>query len=282
MAEKTYGVTTLISTFITFSCVLMGVVLQQPSFEVASIKQMDTTLPGRVRGVSCHGVDGAFGHPLLTPTTALGRCRMMGTSLKQLVSAAYGAGPDEIVGGPSWAESLPYTIEAEAADPQRYTKAQLSQMIRPLLRDRFKLQFHNEIRQVSGYSLVIARNGPKLQAAVDGEEPKPPTAQGVQAGPGKGSNSAGQDMLSGPITTASIAANLALRLHFPITDNTGLPGKYNVDLHWISDELAGEAAADRPPSLFTALQEQLGLRLEPAKIPINTFVIDSAEKPTDN
>jgi uncharacterized protein (TIGR03435 family) len=271
-----------IAAFIAFCSLLEGSVLQQLSFEVASIKQADTTAPGRVRGVSCHGVDGEVGHPLLRPNTGLGRCRMMGTNLKQLISSAYDIGLDEIVGGPSWVDSLPYTIDAKAEDASAYTKTQLIQMIRPLLTDRFKLQFHNEVRQTQGYMLVVAKNGPKLKMAIDGEAPKPLTnPQGAAAGPGKG-GTPGQGILFGPNTAASIAANLALRLHVPITDNTGLTGKYNVELHWTLDELDNQPAADKPPSLFTALQEQLGLRLEPAKIPINAFVIDNAEKPVEN
>jgi uncharacterized protein (TIGR03435 family) len=99
---------------------------------------------------------------------------MMGTNLKQLISSAYDIGLDEIVGGPSWIDSLPYTIDAKADDSSAYTKTQLLQMIRPLLTDRFKLQFHNEIRQTPGYSLVVAKHGPKLKVAVDGEVLKPP------------------------------------------------------------------------------------------------------------
>lgn len=273
----------LVTMIAATTLVVTALIAQQPlSFEVVSIKQADTTAPGRVRGVTCRGVDGVVGHPLLTPNTGLGRCRMMGTYVKQLISSAYGVGMDEIVGGPSWLESLPYTIEARAADPSSYTKAQLIRMIRPLLTDRFKLQFHNEVRQTTGYSLAIAKNGPKLKLTNDGQAPNPPVNQRTAAaGPGKASTP-GLGMLLGPMTTAGIAANLALRLHAPITDDTGLTGKYSVELHWTPDELAGDSGADRPPSLFVALQEQLGLRLEPAKVPINTFVIDHAEKPAEN
>ena len=117
MVRKINGGPAFFAAFIAFCSLLKGSAQEQLSFEVASIKQADTTAPGRVRGVTCRGVDGAVGHPLLTPNTGLGRCRMIGTNVKQLISSAYGVGLDEIAGGPSWVESLPYTIEAAAADP---------------------------------------------------------------------------------------------------------------------------------------------------------------------
>ncbi len=244
------------------------------AFEVAAIKQADTTLQFQIRGMSCHGTDGVVGHPLMQ--AGLGRCRVVGWNVKSIVSAAYGYGMDRISGAPSWAETLPYTIDAKAPEPFSYTRAQLMQMFQPLLEDRFKLKFHLETKEVNSYDLSVAASGSKLTMAAPDARP------GSTARP---SEAFGRSSLS---TIISLLSNI---VHAPVVDKTGLVGLYEYKLSWDPDAdimpnspLAEASAIPDPrgPSIFTAVQEQLGLRLSPTKIKIEILVIDSIEKATDN
>jgi uncharacterized protein (TIGR03435 family) len=240
-------------------------------FEVASIKQADTTLPGLIRGISCHGVDGGQGHPLLL--AAIGRCRVMGWNLKQLVASAYSFPTDRISGGPGWADSLSYTIEAKAEDPPTYTRAQLYQMLQSLLEDRFKLKFHRETREVHGYGLIPGKDGLKLK----------PVEAGVR---GQSMSQPRIGEASGHVSIAGIASLVSRSLGVPVSDDSGIAGIYEFSLRWTPEANIDPAAADGAertgPSIFTAVQEQLGLRLEPKKVSLEWIVIDSVEKPQGN
>jgi uncharacterized protein (TIGR03435 family) len=128
------------------------------AFEVASIKQEDTRLPNSIAGGVCHGSDspGQVGIPGMT--VALGRCRYVGTKVKQLINNAYGGvAMNRIVGGPNWIDTLPFSIDAKAEEGSMPRRAQLLQMMRTLLEDRFKLKFHREMKEVRGYPLVVGR-----------------------------------------------------------------------------------------------------------------------------
>jgi uncharacterized protein (TIGR03435 family) len=239
-----------------------------PSFEVISIKPGDTTDPRGIRGGGCRGADTpnfmAAG-PIVVPT---GRCLYIGATLKSLISQAYGL---EIEGVSGWMDSDHFEVQGEGGDPSSVTRAQLIQMLQQLLSDRFKLKFHRGTREIPAYDLVVARNGPKLKDALaDGP-------RGTRATPGQ---------LTGQGNTSAIAFVISRSLGSPVTDNTGLKGVYQIDLKWAPDPI-GTGPAPAPsdpsgPSIFTALQEQLGLRLEPKKSTVAVLVIDSAEKPNGN
>jgi uncharacterized protein (TIGR03435 family) len=151
-----------------------------------------------------------------------------------------------IAGGSSWAETDVFDIEAKAEDPATATSQQMLVRLQALLADRFKLKFHKESKEVSGYELLVAANGPKLKEA------DPAGPQSFSAAP----LVKGQRM---PVLT--IASFLGLRLGRPAV------------------RPAGDQAG---PSLMTALQEQLGLRLHPQRIHVDVVVIDSVEKPSVN
>jgi uncharacterized protein (TIGR03435 family) len=138
-------------------------------------------------------------------------------------------------------------------------------MLQTLLADRFKLRMHNETKQLSVYSLVPAKTGPKLQEA-----------------DGLGGVSIGRSLVRGTMTTSVLAKQLTLILSRTVVDDTGLKGTYKIALTWAPDDQAAARTDDSDPSIFTAIQEQLGLKLQSSKGPVQVFVVDHAEQPSEN
>jgi uncharacterized protein (TIGR03435 family) len=174
-----------------------------------------------------------------------------------------------IKGGPDWVATGVdrYTIDAKAEDPTKTTEQQLLQMLQGLLIERFKLKFHRETKDMPGYALVVAKNGPKLQAS-KGED------SGFTWGAGGKPGSGGPACLTArKWTTAALASILTQMGKGPAIDKTGLTGEYDFKLCWNDTD---------GPSLFSALQEQLGLKFEAQKVPVSFFIVDSAQKPTEN
>jgi uncharacterized protein (TIGR03435 family) len=202
--------------------------------------------------------------------------------LKSLIFDAYGLKQFyQIVGGPNWIDFEGFDIEAKVvvasgSTPQPLTRELRKQMLRSLLADRFKLAVHNETRQLPVYQLVLAKNGPKFQPANPGEKFNEST------------NFSGMlTMLTlQNLQISALTGELSSRLSRPVLDKTGLTGKYDIKLEWARDTgpTVGKATADSAsgPSIFTAVQEQLGLKLEPAKAPVDVIVIDHVEPPTEN
>jgi uncharacterized protein (TIGR03435 family) len=244
------------------------------AFEVASIKQEDITLPNQITGGTCHGSDarGQVGIPGMT--VGMGRCRYVGAKVKQLINNAYGVAMNRITSGPGWIDSLPFSIDAKAEEGSLPTRAQLMQMMQTLLEDRFKLKFHREMKEVSGYALVIGKNGIKLKESAEG------TRAGVANRPGN---------ITGSMSLSMLAGSLSGPVGAPVTDGTGLAARYDIDLKWSPDvgpsattaSPAATASDPTGPSIFTAIRD-LGLQLEPKKTSIELFVIDSIEKPSPN
>ncbi len=161
-----------------------------------------------------------------------------------------------------------YNIEAKVEDPQKATEDQLLQMLQALLVERFSLKYHRESVDMPGFALVVSAKGPKLSRAKD-QELSMSFGGGVQK-PNP------EEAISLHVRGCSMArlANLLTQMSSgPVTDKTGLEGVYDFELNW--DENAG-------PALSTALQQQLGLRLESQKVPVSMFVIESARKPAGN
>jgi uncharacterized protein (TIGR03435 family) len=218
-----------------------------------------------------------------------------------LIANAYDVKEDQVSGGPAWVTSIGYDVEAKVtgtdpSDPHQLTKAQRSQMLQSLLADRFQLTLHTETKEGSIYELTLAKGGSKLQQSkpADTAATAPPgtIVQGPNGPPRGGMmRMGGPGQLSGQaMTMTQLAAILSQQLHRPVVDKTGLTGAYDLTLHWTPDNApppppppGAEASADSPgPSLFTAVQEQLGLKLESTKGPIQTLVIDHIEQPAPN
>jgi len=252
-----------------------------PSFEAVSIRpdiSGYTLLPngkkiypaqveGRSMFFGCHGTDVAD-----RESVPVGRCLGSRTTVRMLFSYAHDEAR-EISGGPEWMESEAYAIDAKAESPA--TRQQLREMIRTLLAERFKLQFHRETRQADGFVLTVAKNGPKLKEATGQEEPPfgLRTSLNMEAG-----------TLQTKITAvnydfAEFVAALSSYVERPIQNLAGLRGKYNFTLGpFVRLDTPNASGV----SILTVVQEQLGLRLESQKVPILVYVIDHLEKPTED
>jgi uncharacterized protein (TIGR03435 family) len=254
-----------------------------PSFEVASIKPTHS----EKFGFSIKGSPDGF--------TA------RGTTTRDLIAFAYHVRGFQLSSVPGWATSERYDIDARTGDLPANKSEELSHdqedgklrlMLQSLLAERFRLTVHKETRVLPIYELVIAKDGPKLEETKggdsDGKRPEGVMRQGMMVmGPGSLS---GQGL---PMT--SLITLLSRQLSRTILDKTGLTGRYDIALHWASDEGSmspmppGDAHAAPPqalestgPSIFTALQEQLGLKLQSTKGPVETVVIDRVERPSEN
>jgi uncharacterized protein (TIGR03435 family) len=243
---------------------------QTPSIPSASPSQPDSSLQFDVATIKPN----KSGSPgMITKNPGSNGFAVENMPLKMLISSAYDIRYDLISGGPDWIASDHYDVEGKTLDPafdnsHPLTDKQRNLMIQALLADRFKLSVHFETKQLPMYNLVIARGGPHLQ------ESKPDTHFGY------GSNFG--DIRSTAITTSTLASLLSQQLNITVTDQTGLTGKYDINLKWQSDRIPVLPGAPALPSLVTAVQEQLGLRLESTKGPVKTLVVDHAERPSEN
>ena len=193
-------------------------------------------------------------------------------TLKDYVAYAYNLRSFQVTGGPKWIDADHYAIEAKLDQPTPATTAQIRDAMQTLLAERFGLKFHRETKEAQGYALVAAKDGLKLM----------PDAE---SGP-SGMTSTGYARRNLEATRASmdrLAGFLANELQRPVLDQTQALGVYTFTLRWVREDLKRESEAKSElPSLPTALQEKLGLRLEPRKTNMEIIVIDNAERPSEN
>ena len=235
------------------------------TFEVATIKPVDPQAQGG-RYITMQG-----DHRFVTKYY----------TVKLLIGAAYDLTPQAISGGPEWISADHYDITALTPGATRPSRDQQMVMLRTLLADRFKLQFHREEKEFSIYNLTIDKGGPKLKPST--AQPDDPAALVSTVYP---------DHVTLPARNATMRefASLMQRaaLDRPVVDKTSLTGKYDFDLTWSPDEtqFGGELPVAPPdaaaPPFFIALQKQLGLKLEPARGPVQTIVVDSVSRPSEN
>ncbi len=228
----------------------------------AARAQTAASAPGKllewdVVSIKVHKPDGVISH-----STGMSNGFSIVIPLKQFIGEAYGIRQDLISGLPKWAESAQYDIQgkvagSDAKEFNRLPNNQKDMMLRSILADRFKLTAHTETKQLPVYELVVVKAS-KLK-------PGAPGAAGSSSGPGLISCQ-GCDV-------SFLSSKLAESLQRTVVDSSGLTGKYDIDLRW--SDSAG-------PSLFTALEEQLGLKLQPSKGPVETLVVDHVEAPSEN
>jgi uncharacterized protein (TIGR03435 family) len=203
-------------------------------------------------------------------------------TLKLLIAAAYDLNPRTISGGPSWIESDHYDIAALTPGEVRPTHNEQMSMLRNLLSERFNLTFHREPKVFSVYELQVAKSGPRLKEAAPHSDVPPTVGPGVVYPQ--------RIVLPARNATTGEFASLLQRaiLDRPVVDKTGLSARYDFDLEWAPDEtqFGGDvpAASTETPAapLFSAIQEQLGLRLVATRGPVDTLVVDKAERPSAN
>jgi len=197
-----------------------------------------------------------------------GRFSARNLTVQNLLRNAYGLQDYQISGGPGWITTAGFDIEARAgAGGGEPPREQVLQMIQALLADRFHLALHRENRQLPIYALVVGKTGPKLQAA--------------DSSVGGTKTMLGQ-LIVKKMSMTSLAEILAFDLERPVRDETGLKGDFAFTLEWTRGLGESDAGPSSRPSLFTAVQEQLGLKLESTKGPIEVLVIDHVEKPSEN
>jgi uncharacterized protein (TIGR03435 family) len=259
-----------------------------PSFEVASVKQ---------------NTSGDSRSPMRTQPG--GRLIVTNARVKGLVAVAFSmANPESLIdsrvlGGPDWIDSERYDIVAKSSTEFRPSPdgpdPQMILMLRSLLQERFNLKTHRETRELPVYELVLARAdrrlGPEMRkpaadcdAAIAAGIPPPrqpgePPPCGLMGGPAR--------IIAGGATMQQLVASLSNRVERPVVDKTGLAGRFAFTLVWTPDRIPTEAPPPgvppidpNGPSIFTALPEQLGLKLESAKGPVDVLIIDSVERPT--
>jgi bla regulator protein BlaR1 len=242
---------------------LLGQSAQTQIFEVVSVKPAD---PDR-RGTTINFPNGTF--------------NATGVTAKNCITLAYDIQPFQLAGGPNWIGDQRYDIVAKMPagamkaprDPERWP--QMRAALQALLADRFQLVVHRETKLIPGYVLVVAKNGFKLKETTDDGK--------ANFGSNRGKFTAHE------ISMELLARNLSGMLSSPVADTTGIKGVFDLTLEWTPDEVQspakpGNEAAEPSlgPSIFTALQEQLGLKLETQKTPVEMTVIDRIEKPTSN
>jgi len=250
---------------------LIGVLrAQEPRlrFEAASIKRNDS---------GAQGIDYYFAPG--------GRFVARNNEITNLITHAYGVAYYQLAGGPDWIRSDRYDFEARAQGEPDQVEG--NRMIRSLLEDRFMIKVHRETRDLPGYVLTVARGGPKLQAFKEGTcadwdpgTPAPPPPPGQKRTIHCGNNLVRNGKwVATKIDTKGVAGALQAIVGKPVLDRTGLSGFYDVNMTYVEDALAADAAG---PSIFTAIQDELGLKLESTKVPIEMLVIDHIERPTGN
>jgi uncharacterized protein (TIGR03435 family) len=235
-----------------------------PSFEVATIKPSKPDAPGK--GFMVNGR----------------QFKTLNTTLSDLISFAYGVHAKQVVGAPAWAETDKFDITAkpdgEGAPSQQQWKAMWQR-----LAERFQLAFHHDKKELSVYVLSTGKTGPKLTKS-EGDPNGLPGLFFRQLG-----------ALNGRNATIGEFANMILQnavLDRPVLDQTGITGRWDFTLNWTPDDSQFASfgmkippptdAANAPPNLYTAIQEQLGLKLEATKAPADVLVIDKVEKPSEN
>jgi uncharacterized protein (TIGR03435 family) len=233
-----------------------------PAFDVVTIKPANPNAQGKgflVRGRTFSTVN---------------------TSLNDLVTFAYGVHAKQVTDGPAWSESEKYDVSGQPDAPGVPNEKQLRAMIAKLLTDRFGLTFHRDKKELSAYVLVLGRSGHKLTKS-EGDPNGLPSLifRGLGALPARNATMA---------DFANVMQSAVMDR--PVVDQTGLAGRWDFTLTWTPDEsqFGGLGArvpppadsANAPPVLFTAIQEQLGLRLDSTKTPVDVIVIDRANHPT--
>lgn len=207
---------------------------------------------------------------------ANGEFSATGSTARLLLMIAYDVQETQISGGPGWFPTAKWVIDAKAAEGSRYSHEETQRMLQTLLADRFALRFHRETQQRPVYALTISKNGPKFKAS-DHQHTNVRVS--------------GKSIIIERGNIARMIEPLASALGRPVIDRTGLSGVYDLSLQWddAPNPNGGAFGQDAPAapgndrgSIFTAIQDQLGLRLESQRAPVEVIVLDRLERPSEN
>jgi len=278
---------TSLATAAVLAVLVASVAVQTPAstFEVASVR-INREVSDRP----------TFVRPVLQPG---GRVLMRNQTLRDLILTAYGVRENELIGGPDWVGSTGFDLEARGA-PDMSAETALA-MLRTLLADRFSLALRRQRRDLPIYIMIAARNGrpgPQLRPAAaqcadvnrpKGMPPGPPPSEvpvplplRVAGTPRRCPSLFIAGHFSGRAVSMDIlAGELADVAGRPVVNRTGLTGEFDLDLNYTAD-LVTEPSTTAAPGLRTALEDQLGLRLEAGRGPVDVLIIDRAQRPTEN
>jgi uncharacterized protein (TIGR03435 family) len=232
-----------------------------PAFDAASIKPSQ---PGDIRGSTFQFV------------TLGGGLEVANATLKSIIETAYDVRDFQISGGPAWLDSERYYISARSHSSS--TIPETRRKLQALLAQRFHLEVHRESKELPLYVLAVAGSRLKLSELPAAEE-KPGIFNGIQASCGR--------MKGTRATTANLSTYLERQVRRSVVDRTGLSGRFDFQIDWMPDpgscvKPGDDAGSSDGPSLFTALQETLGLKLEAARGPVEVIVVDRVQQPEPN
>lgn len=239
------------------------------TFEVASVKPSSSGNNGFSGG--CRGIDSVYNSARAPFAPPLGRCVIHDARLSHLIATAYGINMAMLKSdkSPDWVAmgAERFDVEAKAEDPAKATESQLLAMLQALLVERFDLKFHLEEKEAQGFALTVAKGGPKFQeSAKDDSEPKVDARLKVE-------RSEFQTVNAHKANMEDLTNILLFVTQASVVDKTGLTGAYDFKLRF---------GGENGPEIFTALPEQLGLRLTASKVTVSYFVVDSAKRPLAN
>ena len=228
-----------------------------PTFEVATVKLSDPA--DQKHRFEIHG------HRIVIENQTVG----------VMIEMSYGVHRKQIVNTPSWVESERFDVEGLPDVEGQPSVLQFQEMVRKLLEERFGLKFHTEKREIPRYTLTVAKGGPKMEPTKSA-----PDALPNERGTG---DSTSRTLQMENVSMGELAHNLQGALDRPVVDETGLNGKYDFTLKWLRQDAPAAAEGDSNLSpLFTAIQEQLGLKVEPSKGEVEMMAIDHIERPEVN
>ena len=236
---------------ILFASLLVCLCASAQSFDVVSIRPQPVE-------------DDRFGVKM----PAEGQFRATGSTAKLLLMLAYDMQETQIAGGPEWLDSAKWEIEAKSESAE-HTVEETRRMLQSMLQERFALRMHREVQQRSAYVLTVAKGGPKFKVATEG-------ATNIRVAAGSIRLERG--------TIAQMTQVLSAPLERPVIDRTGLAETYDLTLQWDEAPRGKEPAAPggNYGSVFTAMQEQLGMQLEPQQVAVEVLVIDRIQRPSQN
>ena len=242
---------------ILFTALLMTPMISfaqtSPTFEVATIKRSDPAKRSRGFNLSAN------------------RFSIRNQDVQTLLSVAYSIHPKQIVNAPDWFSTERFDINGVADTDKNLTVTDAQGMIRAMLTERFGITLKHEKRELPVYALTVGKDGPKL--AVSKSDPNSLPNQNMN---GKGS------LVCTNTSMTMFLLGMQSEMDRPLLDQTALTGKYDFTLRWTPDTTAATGDADAPPGIFTAIQEQLGLKLLPVKAAVDAIVIEASTRPTEN
>jgi uncharacterized protein (TIGR03435 family) len=229
-----------------------------PGWDVVSVKAHDPSDPSNNQSLNFNGRQFV----------------MVNRAVEGMLLFAYGLQKVQIVGAPHWVETERWDVQGLPDVPGHPSLKQMQSLTRKLLEERFGLKVHKETKELDVYAITVAKGGEKIA----------PSAGDPNGAPSENENSNGGvvTMRMTNMSMGEFAPDLGYFVGRPAVDQTGLAGRYDFQLRWTADESKAPADGSAPPGMFTAIQEQLGLKLDAVKAQTDVLVVDGVERPSAN